>query len=95
MAKQTPTDRGYAVIFENEAGVNLGVCTTVSHGRPSDLFAVHTRMSRIDIEDGITFSTFGKVRISDRPVAVLGEGGVVYVRATIPGIDRAVAVVPS
>ncbi|MBX6354334.1 MAG: hypothetical protein IRZ05_00595 [Micromonosporaceae bacterium] len=94
MARQTPTDRGYAVIFENEDGVNLGVCTAVSNGRPSDLFAVHTRMSRIDVEDGITFSTVGKLRISDRPVAVLGEDGVVYVRATVPS-SGAIASVPS
>jgi hypothetical protein len=95
MAKQTPTDRGYAVIFENDEGTNVGVCTAVAGGRPSDLFAVHTRMTSVDIEAGITFSTVGKLRISNRPVAVVGEDGVVYVRSTMPAGARNVAIVPS
>jgi len=95
MAEQTPTDRGYAVIFESEEGTNVGVCTAIANGKPSDLFAVHTRMTSVDIEDGITFSTVGKIRISNRPVAVVGEDGVVYVRNTMPAGARNIAVVPS
>jgi hypothetical protein len=95
MTRQTPTDRGYAVIFEDAAGVNIGVCTNVSNGTPSDLFAVHTHMTRIEVDEGITFSVVGKVRISDRPVAVVGQDGVVYVRATVPSPGHAIAVVPS
>jgi hypothetical protein len=95
MAKQTPTDRGYAVIFENDEGTNVGVCTAVANGTPSDLFAVHTRMTEVRIEDGITFSTIGKIRISNRPVAVVGEEGVVHIRSTTPATARNIAVIPS
>ncbi|HTJ33845.1 MAG TPA: hypothetical protein VL738_11495 [Dactylosporangium sp.] len=95
MAKHTPTDRGYAVIFENEEGTNVGICTAIANGKPSDLFAVHTRMGSIKIEDGIEFSTVGKIRISNRPVAVHGEEDVVHIRNTTPAAVRNIAIVPS
>jgi len=95
MAKHTPTDRGYAVIFENDEGTNVGVCTAIAGGQPSDLFAVHTRMDSVKIEDGIEFSTVGKLRISNRPVAVHGEEGVVHIRPTTPSTARNIAVLPS
>ncbi|MGI5245260.1 hypothetical protein [Dactylosporangium sp. CA-139066] len=95
MAKHTPTDRGYAVIFENDEGTNVGVCTAIANGTPSDLFAVHTRMASIKIEEGITFSTVGRLRISNRPVAVVGEEDVVHIRSTTPAAARNIAVLPS
>lgn len=84
---QSPTDRGYAVLFEDEKGIHLAVCASVVHGRPQEVFAVHMRVQGLDIDEGIEFVGSGSNRHTTRPVAVFGEPGVVHVKACVPSYD--------
>ncbi len=89
-----PTDRGYAVIYKDDSGTNLAVCTNLIDGGPYEAYAVHFRVRRLDIDKSIKFKRAGRILHTTQPVAVYGEPGVVHVRPSIPSADRSVATIP-
>lgn len=50
----TPTDLGYAVVFERHGATNVAVCSSVDGGeRQGDAHAVHYRVRGIRVGPGV------------------------------------------
>lgn len=76
----TPTDHGYAYIFEKEGAVNVAVCSRIENEKPVGVIAIHFRTKQIKVDSTIQLTGDKGGRYSTAPVAVYGEDQVIHLR---------------
>ncbi|GAA4507188.1 MULTISPECIES: hypothetical protein [Nonomuraea] len=81
----TPTNHGYAYIFENEGSVNVAVCARIEDEKPVDVIAIHFRTKQIKVDTAVQLTGEKGARYSTAPVAVYGEDHVVHLRKVAVG----------
>ena len=87
MAKAT--DRGYAVIVNNEDGsVTVRVATGIEHGRPVGVYAEHVRAPEVRIDPGVKLVRTAAHRYTTQVVEVSRGGGVVEIRPRVRSLDN-------
>jgi hypothetical protein len=73
----SPTDRGYAVISNNEDGtVHVRVCTAIEHGQPVGVYAQHVRAPFLRVDPGVHLVRADGYRYTTQVVEVSRGGGV-------------------
>lgn len=78
----SPTDRGYAVISNNEDGtVDVNICTAIENGKPVGIYARHVRAPYLRIDPGVHLVRTDSHRYTTSVVEVSRGGGGVLVRA--------------
>ncbi|MEU8251354.1 hypothetical protein [Nonomuraea sp. NPDC048916] len=92
--QQTPTDHGYAYIFQNEGAVNVAVCSRIENEKPVGVIAIHFRTKQVKVDSKIALTGVNGARFTTEPVAVYGEDQVVHLRITTVGEGLTAAGLP-
>ena len=77
-----PTDRGYAVVSDNDDGTTtVMVCTGIEDGEPINVFAMHVRQPKVAIGSDVRLIHAKSYRHTDQLVEVFVGDGAVHVCA--------------
>jgi hypothetical protein len=93
-APQTPTDRGYAYVFQRDGQTSVAVCNSIVDGKPQGVFAMHYNVTKVDLSPGVQLVEGDGARFSAAPVAVRGQSHVVYLSAPAKAASLAAAGLP-
>ena len=83
----TPTDRGYAVVLDNNDGTTtVMVCTALKNGSPVGTYARHVGVPTVHIDQGVAFRHTAAHRYTTEIVEVFGDNHGVHIQQPKAGL---------